>query len=66
MNSYMKKADIPGNTKQKLTVYNKILKIIGKLKFIEQKGKISIKPSLIMLEKIFREGKKDIAGELNQ
>ncbi len=54
------------NPGKKLTFYNKILKIIKRLKLIEEKGKVSIKPSLIKLEKIFTEGKKDIADDLNE
>jgi hypothetical protein len=60
-NSYLKKADNSHNTAEKLTVYNKILRIIQKLKFFEQKGKVSIEPPLIKIEKIFLKSKEDIS-----
>jgi hypothetical protein len=63
---YIKKTNTLGDPGLKLSAYNKILKIIKKLQFLETKGKVKIKPSLINLESFFLKGKKYITEELKQ
>ncbi|HSR17850.1 MAG TPA: hypothetical protein VLM39_07130, partial [Ignavibacteriaceae bacterium] len=65
-NLYLEKVSVSNKPEQKINVYNKILKIIKRLQFIETKGKVRVKPSLIKLEKFFIEGKKDIAEKSQQ
>lgn len=60
-NLYIEKVSASKNPGQKISLYDKILKIIKRLQFIETKGKVRVKPSLIKLEKFFIEGKKYIA-----
>jgi hypothetical protein len=47
-----------------LSIYEKILTLVGKLKSIEGKGKVRIEPSSYKLEKKFSKEKKEVKNIL--
>lgn len=65
-NLYLEKVSASENPEQKISLYNKILKIIKRLQFIETKGKVRVKPSLISWRSFSLKGKNILLKNLNR